>query len=222
MTLARTILCALALLSASSRVADAQWSLAAPVIGETRVYLAAGVEQAAIATLGASRVVPALRRPLLVRLDASVAVGAADAADHRVRLGGELPLVSRGAARVTVGLAAVQRATSNTIFHALSVGADVQATAGVHARFGFVALESGIEQAVVTRFRFTERYRANYPLARDGWYATTAATARAGVALGLTTGRYELHARTGLVRAPGGESLIPPAYLTLGAGRRFR
>jgi hypothetical protein len=203
------------------REAIAQWNLARRTPGQTHVYLGGGVDHAAVGTLGAAHVTSLWQRALLLRLEGSVAAGGRDLADYGARAAAELSLLQRGALRMSLGLGAVNRGTNNTIFRANSFGTDIQSQVGVFGRHAFAAVELGLERSAVTHLAFTDRYRANYPAARDGWYATTATTARAGVALGLSVARSELMLRGGLVRAPRGEALIPPAYLSLGIGRRF-
>lgn len=209
------------LLLGTPRTAIAQWNLARRTSGQTHVYLGGGVDPAAVGTVGAAHVTVLWQRALLLRLEGSVAAGGRDLADYGARVNAELSVLQHGALQMSVALGAVNRGTRNTIFRGNSIGADVQSQVGVFGHRAFAAVELGVESAAATRLVFTERYRANYPAARDGWYEATATTARAGVMLGLSVAGSELMLRSGVVRAPGGESLIPPVYLSFGIGRRF-
>lgn len=215
------VMTAALLLLAAPRPVCAQWNLARRSPGQTQVYIGGGVDPAAIGTVGVAHAASLWHRTLQLRVEGNVAVGARDLADYGARMIAELSLLHHGTLRMSLTLGAVHRGTRNTIFRAHSVGGDVKSVAGIFGRRVFAAAEIGMEGAAATHFVFTERYRANYPAARDGWYTATATTARAGVIVGLSGARSELMLRSGVVRAPGGAPLIPPVYLSLGIGRRF-
>lgn len=217
----RALLVAVSLLLGLPRTVGAQWNMARWTPGSTFVHVGAAVEPAAIGTFGAAHVMSVWRRPLQLRLEGSVVAGGADVADYGARFGGELPVVQRGALRLSLGAAAVHRGTGNTIFRASSFGADIQSQLGLYGTRAFAAVELGVDGAATTHLAFTDGYRRNFPEARDGWYAATSRTVRAGVGLGLTVASTELHVRGGVARAVRGDALIPPVYLSLGVGRRF-
>lgn len=216
----RPVIVALAL--AAARPAAAQWNVARYAPGQDRLYSTLGVDPAVVGTVGYGRTVRLLGRPLQASLDAGIAGGDLDLRDFRARLGANVLLLQVAGVQLTGRAAFVTRGTSNTIYRALNMGADVGGTLGIYRRGWFAAGEVGFDKAIITHLTHSEWYRTNiYPDAKDGWYLTTGGTWQFGGMAGLTLGRTELALRAGTARTQGGERLSVPFYATLGVGVTF-
>ena len=219
-SLTRALVAALAL--AAARPAAAQWNVARYAPGQDRLYSTVGVDPAVVGAVGYGRTVRILGRPLQASLDAGIAGGDLDLRDFRARLGANVLLLDLAGMQLTGRAAFVTRGTSNTIYHALDMGADVGGTLGVYRRGWFAGGEVGFDKAIITHLTHSDWYRTNiYPEAKDGWYLTTGGTWQFGGTAGLTLGRSELVVRAGTARTQGGEKLAVPFYANLGVGVSF-
>ncbi len=215
----RLCLIVLILLGMGHRELPAQWNLARLESGDTRLHVSMALDPAVITSLGYGRMTSLLGSTTQFGLEVGVVAGDADLRDYRVRLGGELQLVHRGAFRVAASAAFMTRGTSNTVFRAVNFGSDFGVTAGVYHRGWFVAGEVGFDKAIITHLTHTQEYRDQYyEDAKDGWYLNNGGTGRLGVRMGRSIGSAELLLRAGIARTQGGESLTAPGYLTLGMG----
>lgn len=89
------------------------------------------------------------------------------------------------------------------------------------ARLGLSA-ELGHEQVLATHVRHSALYRATaYAGAKDGFYATTGSTTRAGIRAGVRFGALELSARAGMTATGYFQPAGPPYFFTLGASYAF-
>lgn len=212
----------LALALAVARPAEAQWNVARYVPGSNRLYSTVGVDPALVAAVGYGRTFRLFGRPLQAGLEAGAAGGSLDLRDFRARLGANILLLDVAGMQLTGRAAFVTRGTSNTIYRALDMGADVGGTLGIYRRGWFAAGEAGFDKAIITHLTHSDWYRRYiYPDAKDGWYLTTGGTWQFGGMAGLTLGRSELVLRAGTARTQGGRKLAVPFYADLGVGVSF-
>lgn len=110
----------------------------------------------------------------------------------------------------------------NTIHRATALRSDLVLLAGHYRPRWFAAVESGYDRAWLTHIKNSDWYKTYfYADAKDGWYANTAGTLRAGLRGGVRRGRIEVVARAGVNRTEHGEALNLPFYATVGANWRF-
>ncbi len=207
------------LLGVGHRELPAQWNLARSESGDTRLHVSMALDPAVITSVGVGRTTSLFGSTAQFGLEVGVVAGDADLRDYRVRLGGELQVMQRGAFRVAASAAFMTRGTSNTVFRAINFGSDFGVTAGVYHHGWSVAGEVGFDKAIITHLKHTQAYRDQYyEDAKDGWYLNNGGTARLGVRMGSHIGSAELLLRAGIMRTQGGETLTAPGYLTLGVG----
>lgn len=216
----RTCLVAVLLL-VGQRDLSAQWNLARVQPGDARMHISMAVDPAVITSVGYGRFTTLFGATTSLGFEVGVVAGDAELGDYRVRLGGEVQLVRRGAFRVAASAAFMTRGTSNWVFRAVNFGSDFGATAGVYRRGWFVAGEVGFDKAIITHLKHTQEYRDQYYDAKDGWYLNNGGTGRLGIITGRAVGGAELLLRAGIARTQGGEALAVPAYLTIGLGFGF-
>ena len=216
----RTCLVAVLLL-VGQRDLSAQWNLARVQPGDARMHISMAVDPAVITSVGYGRFTTLFGATTSLGFEVGVVAGDAELGDYRVRLGGEVQLVRRGAFRVAASAAFMTRGTSNWVFRAVNFGSDFGATAGVYRRGWFVAGEVGFDKAIITHLKHTQEYRDQYYGAKDGWYLNNGGTGRLGIITGRAVGGAELLLRAGIARTQGGEALAVPAYLTIGLGFGF-
>lgn len=210
------------LLLVGQRDLAAQWNLARVQPGDARLHISMAVDPAVVTSLGYGRFTSLFGTTTRLGLEVGVVAGEADLRDYRVRLGGEVQLVRRGAFRVAASAAFMTRGTSNVVFRAVNFGSDFGATAGLYRRGWFVAGEVGFDKAIITHLTHTQEYRDQYYAdAKDGWYLNNGGTGRLGIMTGTSLGGAELMLRGGINRTQGGETLAVPAYLTVGVGFGF-
>jgi len=217
----RRILVALLATLATAPLA-AQWNAARYGRNEHRLYVTVGLDPAVVTAVGYGHTQTILGRPTQVGLEAGVAGGGFDVRDFRVRLGGDVALLRWRDVQLTGRLAFVTRGTRNTIYRAVSMGADAGGTLGVYRQGWFAAGEVRFDKAIITHLSHTTWYRRNiYPDAKDGWYLTTGGTWEFGGVTGVTLGRTEVSLRAGIPRTQGGRHLVTPVYASLGVGVGF-
>jgi hypothetical protein len=215
----RLCLLVLIVLGAGQRDVAAQWNLARLQPGDAQLHLSMALDPAVITSLGYGRMTSLLGSTAQFGLEAGVVAGDADLRDYRVRLGGSVQLVHRGAFRVAASAAFLTRGTTNTVFRAINFGSDLGVTAGVYHGGWFMAGEVGFDKAIITHLKHTQAYRDQYyEDAKDGWYLNNGGTGRVGIMAGRSIGGAELLLRAGVARTQGGETLTAPGYLTLGMG----
>ncbi|MBL8958871.1 MAG: hypothetical protein JNJ98_03390 [Gemmatimonadetes bacterium] len=217
----RPLLTAVAVMCAATCV-DAQWNVARFDSAGARAWLTGGLDPAVIASVGFAGVVRPNGHAVQLGVEGTLGGGTFDVGDYRLRILGTSSMLQLGAFRLATSAAFVTRGTRNTVYRATNMGADVGATVGHYRPRWFLAAEGGFDKAIVTHVAFTRTYReVHHPEARSGWYVDTGGNWRYGVMSGVTIGRTEFVVRAGIPRTEGNRSLVVPAYLTVGIGRRY-
>lgn len=124
--------------------------------------------------------------------------------------------------RVALLAGPVLKSTSNEMFSAVGVGAGATMLIGYEGPRWGLSAEAGYEQLFGTHVRHSDTYREiGYSGAKDGWYALSGSTARAGLRGGVRFGAVEIVAKAGLDATGQLHSSIPPYYATLGSTYSF-
>ena len=220
----RTSSIALSLLLSGLIAGDAagQWNVARFGSERNRVYTTAGLDPAAITTLGYGRVVQVSGHAFQLTGDVGVVAAGMDTRDFRARLGTQTSLLQWRSMHLTGSATFITRGTENSIYRGINLGADFSGTLGMYRPGWFAASEFGFDKAIITHVTHSDWYRDNfYPDAKDGWYLDAGGTYHYGLAGGFALGRSEIVGRVGLLRTERFNDLTTPGYVSLGVGFGF-
>lgn len=145
-----------------------------------------------------------------------------DLGDWAIDGGLQATALSSGDFRLAILVGPAVRNTSNDLYSATAMGVGATALLGYEgARWG-LSVELGHEQMLTTHLRHCDRYRDTaYAGAKDGWYAFTGSTTRAGLRGGVRFGAVEIVARLGAGGTGHFQPANPPFYFTAGASYAF-
>jgi hypothetical protein len=202
--------------------AAAQWNVARFGTMKNRVYTSAGLDPAAVTTVGYGRVIQLRGHDFQLTGDIGVVAAGMDARDFRTRVGAQTSLVEWRSIHLTGSATFITRGTDNSIYQGINFGADFTGTLGMYREGWFAASEFGFDKAIITHVSHSDWYRENfYPDAKDGWYLDAGGTYHYGLAGGFALGRTELVGRVGLLRSERFNKLTSPGYVSLGVGFGF-
>lgn len=211
----------LLLLALVSQDAAAQWNVARYDRSPNRVYATFGVDPAMVTSLGYGRVVSVLGHRFQLAADASIGTTGLDLHDFRARVQAGTALLRWRSLALTGSATFVARGTENSIYRGFNFGSDFTGTAGVYRPGWHVAGEFGFDKAVISHITHSDWYRQFYPEARDGWYLDAGGTFHYGVTTGVAVGAVEVFGRAGWRRTDDFDTVMPPIYVTVGAGLGF-
>ena len=202
--------------------ATAQWNGARFGMERSHVYTMAGMDPAAVTTLGYGRVIGLRGHDVQLTGDVGLVAAGMDAHDFRARLGTQTSLVQWRSMHLTGSATFITRGTQNSIYRGLNFGADLTGTLGMYRERWFAAGEFGFDKAIITHVTHSDWYRRNYYAdAKDGWYLDAGGTYHYGLAGGFALGRSEIVGRMGLLRTERFNELTSPGYVSLGVGFGF-
>jgi len=206
----------------AARDAAAQWNAARLGTGANRVYTTVGFDPAVVTSLGYVRVVRIFGHPIAMSGEAGIAAAELDTRDFRAQVGAFSSIVHWRSLHLTGRAAFITRGTENSIYQGLNFGSDFTGTAGMYRPGWFLAGEFGFDKAIITHITHSDWYRRYfYPDARDGWYLTGGGTFHYGGVAGVSIGHVELMGRAGWRRTENFNDVVPPMYVSLGAGVTF-
>jgi hypothetical protein len=93
--------------------------------------------------------------------------------DYKARLGGNIRWISYHNFQLSTGIYGVFRHYRNDFVKLGNFGSDMNVMAGYYRKKWFMAGEAGFDKAIVTHFRHSEAYKAQYAGVVDGWYETS-------------------------------------------------
>jgi hypothetical protein len=145
-----------------------------------------------------------------------------DLGEHRERVGVRGEVVRRGHLVIDAGAGAGATAAANPAFEGVTLGVHGTLAAGWRSKRAALLAELEVDRGVATYLEHGAWYRTTFwPEARDGWYAATAGTLRAGIGAGAALGTYEVTAHAGVEDDGWLYLYVPPVYARLGVARRF-
>lgn len=149
-------------------------------------------------------------------------IAAPDLADWALDGGMQATPLAAGDFRLALRLGPAIRNTSNELFSATAIGLGATALVGYEGPRWGLSAELGYEQMLTTHLRHSDLYRdIAYADAKDGWYAATGSTTRAGLRGGVRFGAMEVFARGGITATGHFQPAIAPFFLTLGGAYAF-
>ncbi len=147
---------------------------------------------------------------------------APDLSDWAIDLGAQATVVSAGNLRLAILAGPLVKNTSNHLYDATAFGIGATALFGYEGTRWGLSGELSHEQILGTWLRHSDLYRDTaFPDAKDGLYATTGSSTRAGLRGGFRVGAVELSARAGTGGTGYFRPANPPFFFTLGAAYAF-
>jgi hypothetical protein len=109
-------------------------------------------------------------RPIVLTAGYSFPAGKRLTDDFKTKIGGQINWHRSGNFYLSSQLQGVFRKFGNSYVRLLNFGADVSTTGGYYKKHWFAAGEVGFDKAIVTHFKHSDLYKANFPGVKDGWY----------------------------------------------------
>jgi hypothetical protein len=110
------------------------------------------------------------KRPVILNAAFSIPAGNNIFDDYKTKIGAQICWFKKDDFYFSTNTQAVFRQYTTDYATLLNFGSDISAIAGYYKHNWFAAAEIGFDKAIVTHFRHTDLYKANYPGVKDGWY----------------------------------------------------
>ena len=162
--------------------------------------------------------------PVILMAGYSFPSGNAISDDFKSELGAQANWYQSKNFYISSKLLSIFRRVENTYARLLNFGAGVSATAGFYKKHWFAAGEIGFDKAIITHFKHTDLYKANFPAVKDGWYEpSTGGNFYYGITAGYSFKDADIYLRTGkLIQQDFKTSPMLPFYAELGLNLKFR
>lgn len=110
------------------------------------------------------------RVPAVFVMDLSLPAGETLLDDFKTRIGGQVRVYKANHFQIAVKVQGVFRRYENDYVRLLNFGSDMSAVMGYYKPAWFAAGEFGFDKAIVTHFKHSDLFRADFPGVKDGWY----------------------------------------------------
>lgn len=189
---------------------------------ENVVRFNAGYDYGATTQIGYCRAVD-LFRPAVLGVEYSFPMGKELFDDFKVRLGGQIEVLTLGGFSTTVKVYSVFRRHETSLVRIASFGSDLGVAMGYYQPVWFIGGEFGFDKAITSHLKHSGIMRASFPGIRDGWLVPTGGNFHYGLEGGVTVGALvDLSVRIGATRAQGQDvDAVIPLYLQVGVGVQF-
>lgn len=163
------------------------------------------------------------KKPLLINLAYSFPSGNKLTDDFKTKAGAELLLYHTANFGFSVKLQGIFRRFENSYVRLLNFGSDLSGVFGYYKKKWFAAGELGFDKAIVTNFKHSSAFKANFPGVQDGWFdPSTGGNLYYGIRTGLSFKRNDLYLRAGkLTQQDFKTSPLLPFYTEIGVNFRF-
>jgi len=163
------------------------------------------------------------KKPLVLNAEYSFPSGNDLLDDFKIKTGGQIRWLKTGNFYFSSKLQGVFRRYNNSYARLLNFGADLSTTAGYYKTRWFAAGELGFDKAIVTHFKHTDLYKANYPGVKDGWYEpSTGGNIYYGIQTGYSFKNKDVYLKLGkLIEQDLNTSPMLPFYIQAGVNLRI-
>lgn len=219
-----TQLGAIGALCAAASVAQAEEVNFGAIEGnqQNMVHLRTGAEYAFVAGAGYARILRIDGRPLLVGGDVTLPWASFDLGDYRLRAEAMAPIVGPKEWKLAGRVAPMLRGLDDELARFTNFGVETGVVGGYYARQWMVAAELGLDWALSTHIKHSQRYRnIAYEDAKDGWYRNTGANFNYGLVGGGSFSRFDLLLRAGQGRDLQANPQLLPFYAMLTCNARW-
>jgi hypothetical protein len=161
--------------------------------------------------------------PVVLNAEYSFPAGNQLTDDFKTKLGGQISWYQSGNFYLSSQLQGIFRRFENSYARLLNFGADVSTTGGYYKKHWFAAGEIGFDKAIVTHFKHSASYKANFPGVKDGWYEpSTGGNFYYGIHGGYSFKQADLYLKAGkLVQQDFKTPPTIPVYAELGVSLKF-
>lgn len=162
--------------------------------------------------------------PLLLHTTYSFPAGASLTDDFKTKIGAEMRLLKTGNFQFSGKILGVFRQFQNSYARLLNFGSDISVAGGYYKKKWFAGAEVGFDKAIVTHFKHTAAYKANYPSVQDGWFdPSTGGNLYYGIRGGVSFKKQDIYLRFGkLTEQDLKTSPLLPFYGEMGVNFRLR
>jgi hypothetical protein len=163
------------------------------------------------------------KKPLVLNAEYSFPSGKNLTDDFKTKAGAEFRWLQSGNFQFASKLQGVFRRYDNSYARLLNFGADLSSTAGYYKHHWFAAVELGFDKAIITHFKHSDLYKANFPGVKDGWYEpSTGGNIYFGIRGGWSGKNKDVYLKIGKVEQQDlKESPMLPVYAQLGFNLRL-
>lgn len=163
------------------------------------------------------------KMPAMVNVDFSQPAGKQLFDDFKTKIGAQVRLHRINNIQFIVKIQGVFRRYHNDYVRLLNFGSDMSAVIGYYKPRWFVSGEFGFDKAIVTHFKHTALYRADFPTVKDGWYKpATGGNFYFGIQTGYSFRKSDVTLKLGrVVQEDFQTNPTVPLYVQLGFNRRF-
>lgn len=161
--------------------------------------------------------------PVILQADYASLSGSNLLDDFKARAGLNIRWISFHHFQFSTGLYGVFRRYQNDFVRLGNFGSDLNGVIGYYRNKWFVAGEVGFDKAIVTHFKHSAAYKAQYPGVVNGWYETsTGGNFYYGLQAGFSLKRYDVWIKAGkTIEQDFKTSPLVPVYGQLGFNLKF-
>lgn len=161
--------------------------------------------------------------PTVINADFTQPAGEELFDDFKTKIGAQVLVHRINHVHFIVKVQGVFRRYHNEYVRLLNFGSDMSGVIGYYRSHWFAAGEFGFDKAIVTHFKHSDLYRADFPSVKDGWYKpATGGNFYFGLQAGYSFGRNDITLKMGrVVQEDFQTNPTIPFYLQIGFNRRF-
>lgn len=158
------------------------------------------------------------RIPMVLQSQFSLPSGKKILDDFKFKTGLQLRLLEIRHFHLSTNFQGIFRQYSNRYVRLSNFGADLSASIGYYRNKWFVAVEAGSDRAIVTHFKHTQTYRAQFPGVENGWYEPVSeGNFYYGIMGGVSLGKHDIYVKAGnLLQLDFKTKPFIPYYASLG------
>lgn len=156
--------------------------------------------------------------PTLLNISYSFPSGNELLSDFKTKIGGQVNLYSINNFQVSASIYGIYRRYENPLVRLQNFGSEMAGVAGYYKSRWFIAGEVGFDKAIVTHFKHSAKFQADYPAVKNGWYEPfTGGNVNYGIQTGYSLNRSDITLKIGkLITQDFKTKPFLPYYLHLG------
>lgn len=164
-----------------------------------------------------------IKKLIILNIEYSLPAGKNLLDDHKIKLGGQMNVVTFKNFRLTTKVYGIYRRYENSLVHMTNFGTYLGGNLGYYKEQFFIALEFGFDKAIVTYFNHSNNYKENFPDVIDGWYEpATGGNYNYGLIVNYSFCKLNIYAKAGkLIAEDFKTDPFLPFYATIGCNYIF-
>jgi hypothetical protein len=118
--------------------------------------------------------------------------------DFKAKTGVQVQMIEHRSFHLSAKVQGVFRRYQNGLSRMLNFGSDMSITGGYYRKQWFAAGEGGFDKAIVSHFKHSAAYKANYEGATNGWYEPSmGGNFYFGLGAGYAINKYDIYLKGG-------------------------